>query len=75
MVGEVMPEAERVIDVKLTISVRDSFIKGQSFASIEMNGITLFSELVYDNKLNPAERNILLLFKDQLERALEHATA
>lgn len=42
-------------------------------ASIQLNGVDVFSELVYDGPEIPAERNIVLLFADRLRRLMEDA--
>lgn len=57
-------------DVAMTIKLGREIYPGR-IASIQFNGITVFSEIVYDNELNPGERNIILLFASRLKRVLE----
>ena len=43
------------------------------YASITLGGVTVFSELVYDNEIASAEENVLKLFASRLRRLLEEA--
>lgn len=61
------------VECKLEIELGAEPILGQRVASIKLNGITLFTELVYDNDLSPAERNIVLLFASRLSKLIEDA--
>jgi hypothetical protein len=56
---------------ELTVELGQEVVPGQRFASVKLDGLTLFSEVVYDTREVPAERNILLLFSSRLRRLLE----
>lgn len=55
----------------MEIKLGESPTPGQRWASVTFNGRTLFSELVYDNPENPAEKNITFLFVERLKKLLE----
>lgn len=59
------------IGVALTIVLGPEQKPGQRRAEIQANGMTIFSEIVYDNEHSSAERNIMLLFSDRLRTLLE----
>lgn len=62
----------RIVPVALQIEVSDENVPaGQAWASVKAGEYTLFRELVYDNEINSAERNIMLLFGDRLRQLLE----
>jgi len=43
----------------------------ERMASVEIGGMTVFSELVYDNPENTAEQNIITLFGSRLQSLLD----
>ena len=65
------PKKSGSYPVGLEIVLGDSMTGIGRPASIVIEGITIFSEIVYDNPENPAEQNILTLFAARLRRLIE----
>lgn len=57
-------------DVAVTVELGREVLNGR-VAAIKFNGVTVFSEIVYDNEFTPGEKNIVLLFAAKLRRLLE----
>lgn len=64
-------ETKQEIAVPVSIELGNSYREGTRYAHIKFGGVTVFSELVYDNEDSPAEKNIVRCFASRLERLLE----
>jgi hypothetical protein len=62
-----------VTDLKWTISLGEQMTATTRWASIQLEGTEVFSELVYDTDLASAETNIKRLFAVRLQRLLEES--